>query len=259
MKRWTLFAALAVFFATTPRGATLWAAGCPTEPDWSYTGSNGPNNWNSLFPTQCGTGTRQCPFAIVTAGATRATLPKLTFHYKVADVVVLDYDDQVQFDHGAGNFITIGKTRYDLINVHEHTPSEHTLNGKQFPMEIHLVHQSSSTGQYAVVGVFVVAGKADQGVTPPSPSDPTNVDLKLTDLIPKRRNYVRFNGSLTTPGTATTPPRCEEGLLWTVMLTPISMSSDQIDAFKKAAEQCWGTSITNRPLQPSNGRFVLTP
>ncbi len=237
------------------------AGGCPTEPDWSYSGANGPAHWNTLFPYQCGTGTRQSPFAIDSKnGVTRAKLPKLVFHYNVADVTVLDHDDQVTLDHGAGNYITIGKTRYDLINVHEHTPSEYTLNGTQYPMEIHLVHQDLQSGALAVVGVFVVEGKPDRGVLEaPTSSEPSTVDLKLTDLIPHNRAYLRFNGSLTTPGTTTTPPRCAEGVLWTEMLTPIQMSADQISAFEDSAEACWGTRVTNRPVQPINNRFVLKP
>lgn len=258
-RRAVLVAAAAIILMSLPQ-ARVWAAGCPTEPDWSYTGSNGPDQWNALFPTQCGNGSRQSPFAIVTANVTRARLPKLTFHYKIADVTVLDHDDQIQFNHGAGNFITIGKARYDLINVHEHTPGEYTLDGQQFPMEIHLVHENMATGQIAVVGVLVTSGKADPGVIePPSSTDPSTVDLKLTDLIPKKKNYVRFNGSLTTPGSTTTPPRCAEGLLWTEMLTPISMSAEQIAAFEDSADACWGTRVTNRPLQPLNARFVLLP
>ncbi len=236
------------------------AGGCPTEPDWSYSGNDGPQYWNQLFPNQCGNGSRQSPFNIATVQFTRSLLPKLDFHYAEANVIYLDHDDQVQFDHGEGNYITIGGTRYDLINIHAHTPSEYTIDGQQFPMEIHFVHQNSVSGQLAVVGVMVALGKSDPGVIePPTPEDPALVDLKLTDLLPKRKNYVRFNGSLTTPGNTTTPPRCAEGVLWTEMLTPITMSADQIAAFEDSARACWGTSVTNRPLQPSNGRFLLIP
>ncbi|CAI8727701.1 carbonic anhydrase family protein [Methylococcus capsulatus] len=163
MVRRTIWAALAlicILSFSRPAGA----AGCPSEPDWSYSGANGPSNWNTLFPIQCGTGSRQSPFDIVTANVTKADLPKLSFHYNVADVLFLDHDDQVAFNHGNGNFIKIGKDRFDLINIHEHTPSEYTLNGQQFPMEIHLVHQNKQTGQLAVIGVFVVTGKENKGV-----------------------------------------------------------------------------------------------
>ncbi len=238
---------------------TLHAGGGPIEPDWSYgTGARGQANWNKLFRVLCGEGSQQSPFPIVTAGVTRAKLPKLTFHYKVADVVVLDYDDQVQFDHGAGNFITIGNTVYNLIEVHQHTPGEYTVNGQKFAMEFHLVHQNPTTRQLAVVGVLVNVGDPNPGIIEgPSPSDPTAVDLKLTDLLPRKRNYVRFNGSLTTPGNDPAATRCGESVLWTEMLTPITMSSSQIGEFEAAANACWGTSVTNRPVQPANNRFLL--
>jgi carbonic anhydrase len=247
---------LVAAFVARARSAS--AAGCPTEPDWSYTYPNGPQQWNQLFPYQCGQGSRQSPFNIVSGQFSRTLLPKLRFFYNVADVTYLDHDDQVQLDHGEGNYITIGGRRYDLINVHVHTPSEYTIDGQQFPMEIHFVHQDSVTGQLAVVGVMVAVGNADPGVIdPPSYDDPSLVDLKLTDLLPKRKNYVRFNGSLTTPGNTTALPRCAEGVLWTEMLAPISMSADQIAAFEDSARACWGTSVTNRSLQPINGRFLL--
>lgn len=250
---------LTILVMTLPAGAM--AAGCPSEPDWSYSGDNGPAFWSTLFPIMCGKGVLQSPFDIVTRGhsVSPAKLPKLTFHYSVAKVIFLDHDDQIVIDHGDGNFITIGNTEYELINVHVHTPSEYTTDGKQFPMEIHLVHQSSD-GLLAVVGVLVSSGKNDSGVLePPSEGDPSTVDLDLNKLIPRKKNYVRFVGSLTTPGGTTALPRCAEGVLWTEMLTPITMSQDQISAFEDSEEGCWGTRTTNRPVQPVNNRPVLKP
>ncbi len=237
------------------------ASGCPSEPDWSYSGPNGPAFWSTLFPIMCGKGVLQSPFDIVTRGHTvsPAKLPKLTFHYGVAQVTFLDHDDQIVIGHGQGNFIKIGNTEYELINIHVHTPSEYTKDGKQFPMEIHLVHQSPN-GLLAVVGVLVSSGKKDSGVLePPSEGDPSTVDLDLNNLIPNKKNYVRFVGSLTTPGNTTALPRCAEGVLWTEMLTPITMSQDQISAFEDSEEGCWGTRTTNRPVQPVNNRPILKP
>jgi carbonic anhydrase len=253
--------ALAIFLTILAMALTAdaMAAGCPSEPDWSYTGDNGPTFWNQLFPIMCGQGSLQSPFAIDTTkgNVISAKLPKLTFHYDVAHVIFLDHDDQIEVDHGQGNFITIGSTEYDLVNVHVHTPSEHTINGKQFPMEIQLVHQSAD-GMFAVVGVLVTPGKKNDGVIgTPSTVDPSTVELDMTKLIPKDKKYVQFTGSLTTPGSTTALPRCEEGPLWTVMLTPITMSQDQIAAFEDSEQGCWGTTITNRPLQPIGNRPVL--
>ena len=47
---------------------------------------------------------------------------------------------------------------YSLVQFHFHAPSEHTLNGRHYPMEMHLVHKSDS-GRLAVIGVFIEEGE----------------------------------------------------------------------------------------------------
>ena len=37
-------------------------------------------------------------------------------------------------------FLSWKGEKYSLQQFHFHTPSEHTINGIQFPMEMHLVH-----------------------------------------------------------------------------------------------------------------------
>ncbi len=232
------------------------AAGCPTEPGWNYT-DEGPSVWGTLFPVLCGVGVRQSPIDIVTRNVVRTNLPKLRFHYNVGDVVTLDHDDQTLHGHGAGNFITIGTTEYLLDNIHAHTPSEHTLNGQSFPLELHFVHVSEA-GQIAVVGVLVKAGKPDKGVIEgPSNADPSEVDFKLTDLIPENHARFTYDGSLTTPGPDPTTVGCPETVLWMVMRHPIQMSSDQIQAFQDSGFACWGTNVTARPVQPVNNRLIF--
>ena len=41
-----------------------------------------------------------------------------------------------------------------------YAPSEHTLNGKHYPVEVHFVHQAPD-GKLAVVGVFFEQGAAN--------------------------------------------------------------------------------------------------
>lgn len=170
-------------------------------------------------------------------------------------------------NHGAGNYITIGSQRFNLQDIHFHTPGEYTVNGSDpYPLEFHLVHFNADPKglpQVAVVGVFVNKGKADSGIIKlPSRDNPTKVNILLSGLLPPRfsRDYWRFAGSLTTPGTIPGgTKRCAEGLLWTVMKTPITMSADQIQSFKDSSISYWGTDVTNRPPQPDNGRDILSP
>ncbi len=244
--------------AFTVRATPVIAAGCPTEPqDWNYT-SFGPYLWNTNFPILCGLGTRQSPINIAAKSAVRAHLPRIKFHYNVADVVTLDHDDnQTLTGAQTGNFISIGGVQYFIYNIHAHTPGEHTVNGNSFPLELHFVHKSSA-GQVAVVGVLVKEGKANDGIIePPSAADPSTVDFKLTDLIPNNHRYWSYDGSLTTPGGDPTTLGCPEVVLWLVMTKPISMSAAQIQAFKDSSFACWDTENNARPIQPINNRFIF--
>lgn len=47
----------------------------------------------------------------------------------------------------SGNYYTrISGRVYELLQFHFHTPSEHTFDGKHYPMEAHLVHKDVLTG-----------------------------------------------------------------------------------------------------------------
>jgi carbonic anhydrase len=69
--------------------------------------------------------------------------------------------------------------------------------------------------------------------------------MNVTQMMPKERDYYRFNGSLTTPP-------CSEGVRWFVVKRPATASRSQIKQFSKAI----GVA-NNRPLQPANARPVL--
>ena len=56
-----------------------------------------------------------------------------------------------------GNTLRVGSSDFRLIQYHFHAPSEHTLDGQQFDLEAHLVHENAA-GQLAVVGVFMDIG-----------------------------------------------------------------------------------------------------
>ncbi len=43
---------------------------------------------------------------------------------------------------------------YYLLQYHIHAPSEHTVDGKNYEVEIHMVHKSYSDNSLAVVGIF---------------------------------------------------------------------------------------------------------
>jgi carbonic anhydrase len=69
--------------------------------------------------------------------------------------------------------------------------------------------------------------------------------LSVSQLLPKEREYYRFDGSLTTPP-------CSEGVRWFVVKKPATASKAQVEQFSKAV----GVA-NNRPIQPTNARAVL--
>jgi carbonic anhydrase len=64
-------------------------------------------------------------------------------------------------------------------------------------------------------------------------------------LLPANRTSYRYDGSLTTPP-------CSEGVKWIVMATPIQLDAAQVGTFRQII------SGNNRPVQPLNGRPVMT-
>jgi carbonic anhydrase len=69
--------------------------------------------------------------------------------------------------------------------------------------------------------------------------------FNVAQLLPARRDYYEFNGSLTTPP-------CTEGVRWLVIKKPVTASSHQVEAFSHLMHH-----PNNRPLQPVNARTVL--
>lgn len=51
----------------------------------------------------------------------------------------------------AGNIAYIDGRELELLQFHFHTPSEHAINGRRFPMEAHLVHKDKATGRKQVL------------------------------------------------------------------------------------------------------------
>jgi carbonic anhydrase len=63
-------------------------------------------------------------------------------------------------------------------------------------------------------------------------------------LLPKRRSYYRYEGSLTTPP-------CSETVDWMLLTDPIQVAEAEIAAFAKLY------AMNARPVQKANRRFVL--
>ncbi len=227
-------------------------AGQLAGPHWDYLGENGPQYWANLAPefALCSTGQNQSPIDIrrVYSGAE----PRIQFNYRPSKLHVVNNGHTIQVNTDPGSFIRIDDRTFELQQFHFHTPSEHTVNGQAYDMEIHFVHKSAE-GALAVVGVFMKRGAVNEGLQevwehlPGLPGEERSYQTVLVnaaDLLPSAQAYYLYSGSLTTPP-------CSEGVRWNVMLAPVEISDAQVASFKRLFP------LNARPVQPLRERFVI--
>lgn len=220
----------------------------PGAGHWTYDGDTGVAHWAELSGeySACSAG-QQSPVDL--SGGVIAQAGALQAAWKPMALKAKDTGHGVQVDADRGSSLRVGDHAYNMLQFHVHTPSEHTLDGQRFPMEIHFVHKDGH-GELAVVGVLVREGVANAALQPLvdelGPYKRTSAGSKVdpSRLLPPSRGSYRYHGSLTTPP-------CSEIVEWVVMDTPIQASAQQIAAFAKAHPN------NARPVQPLNRRIVL--
>ena len=228
--------------------ATALFSGCMADkhPHWVYQGEMGPENWGKVSAT-CAEGTQQSPINIVSKSATAiADANILEFHESTTATISHEVDNghaikiTPEDDHG----ISINGDHYKLLQFHFHGKSENTIDGKQFAMEAHLVHQNSK-GSLAVVAIMIEEGahnKALEAVI--GHINGGDLNIATADILPEdTEHYYHFMGSLTTPP-------CSESVAWYVLKAPISIDTAQLAAFRSHHADNF------RPVQPLNGRYL---
>jgi carbonic anhydrase len=220
---------------------------------WSYEGARGDAHWGDLDPAYatCKTGKAQSPIDIRATG--KADLPPIRFEYASAPLRYLinnGYTVRVNY-HDSSNVLVVGDKRYHMTQFHFHRPSEEYIQGKPYPMEVHMMHVASD-GEIVGVVVMLETGAANETVQrlwdhmPKVKGDEheiAGVAINPAGLLPPDLSSYRYTGSISAPP-------CNEGVRWIVLKTPVSVSPDQIRAFAALYPH------DVRPLQPLNGRVV---
>lgn len=228
----------------------------PAEPDyshvhWGYAGLGGPENWSKLKSgyALCSNGKRQSPIDI--RGGIKVDLEPIKFDYKPTEFRIIDNGHTVQVEVGEGNSITVMGRTYPLVQFHFHRPSEERVNGKTYDMVAHLVHKDYDNS-LAVIAVLMEKGMEHpviQSLWNHMPlevgmeSQPPGVVIDLNRLLPEKRDYYTYMGSLTTPP-------CTENVLWMVFKNPVPVSPEQIGIFSRLYPN------NARPVQPVNDRLI---
>jgi len=244
MKRLVFFIVIILFSS-----AGFLAAG--EDVHWDYDGDEGPEHWGMLADKyeMCVKGRNQSPIDLV--ADLNADLPELVFEYNnLGNLIEENTGHAIQENVKPGNDVIYMDRRFELKQFHFHSPSEHKVNGKSFPMEVHLVHQNDES-DYLVIGLIFKDGDHNK-IMDQLPSfrksrgeDPLSNPIDFNELITDSKDYFLYNGSLTTPP-------CTEGVRWIVMKQPIIASSEQIQHYYDLLG-----FDNNRPIQPNNSRIIL--
>jgi carbonic anhydrase len=248
--------ALLLGACSTSGPAPAKAAAAPHELHWAYESAGdaiGPAGWGSLAgDVVCATGTKQSPVALASSAAKPAP-DSLSFAYGPTPLRIKNNGHTQQVDVEPGRSIELNGVSYTLLQFHFHSPSEHTLDGKRFPLEMHLVHAGADGNPAVVVGVLFEEGAANAALAPffanlpktKGSAAPAGLTIDPAAILPASHSFLHYSGSLTTPP-------CSEGIRWFVLSTPVTVSAEQVKAYVAT-----GLDHTNRPLQPLGERAVL--
>uniref|UniRef100_A0A1D1YRF3 Carbonic anhydrase n=1 Tax=Anthurium amnicola TaxID=1678845 RepID=A0A1D1YRF3_9ARAE len=232
------------------------------EKDFSYVpgSANGPERWGDLHEEwgMCKNGTMQSPIDLTDkrVGVVPG-LGRLKRSYKPAKAKLKNRGHDIKLEWlGDAGSIHIDGTEYHLKQCHWHSPSEHSINGIRFAMEVHLVHQSSDN-KIAVLGIMYKRGRPETFLSPlmdPLKSIAGSTDLERevgvvdpTNIKLGSRKYYRYLGSLTTPP-------CDQGVVWSITRKVRTVSMEQVSLLREAVKD--HAEKNARPLQPNNQRAV---
>ena len=128
--------------------------------DWRYTDGAQPERWSQANPeyAACDAGMMQSPIELSEANA--MGMVKIATSYGLSNGTLRLGTHKVQVDTPAGQGMISGGKLFNLVQVHFHTPSEHAINGKRYPLTAHFVH-ATATGELGVLGVMFEEGDAN--------------------------------------------------------------------------------------------------
>ncbi|KAM7381734.1 hypothetical protein PAMA_012530 [Pampus argenteus] len=251
-----------------------------------------PSHWHLLPHSYCG-GERQSPIKIESQNAvTDERLDAFTFT-KFDNKHAIKYmtntghsvkcvlkEDMVEVSGGGLHY------DYSTLQFHFHwgTPShdsvgsEHAVDSKRYPMEMHIVNKRKdltleeavrTPNGLAVLGFFIEAADASKSSSGSEHQEmpwkkltnyllaiqniSSNVvvteEISIDDLLGNvdRTAYFRYNGSLTTP-------TCNEAVVWTVFKESVKVDQNLMMLFPNQTQY----HNVFRPMQSLHGRTVYT-
>jgi len=226
-----------------------------TAPDWSHSGENGPDHWGELSPAyaSCGVGRLQSPIALDGSSAVLGPCMPLRFRYRSSALYITNDGRALRLGYDRGSYLLVDGLSYELVELRFHVPAEHSIDGRMADAELQLIH-GNNRGDIAILSVPMVAGhRVNQilrRVLDHAPSAPgeqylgRNVGVNALFLIPGRKDYYAYRGSLTRPP-------CTEQVRWYVLRAPLEVDAGDLRRLAQLV------APNTRPLQPRGDRTIV--
>lgn len=223
-------------------------------PEWTYSGEQGPGHWSELNSTygRCSSGLRQSPVAIDTNAALFQPCVPLRFRYRSTSLKLVNDGKALRLGYDRGSYLVVDGLSYELVELRFHVPGEHRIDGRRPDAEIELIH-GNNRGDLAVVSVPVEAGhRVNQTLRRILDNAPDtagtnaygrNIGVNAVFLLPTRRGYYAYEGSLTRPP-------CDEGVHRYVLQEPLEVAAADLARLAQIV------GANARPLQPLGDRTI---
>ena len=199
---------------------------------WDYSGPAGPDSWNLLEDSYsaCGHNRKQSPLDIPPRQEIQ-NFPTID-PYGSINMTFEDTGRTWALSADEIRTVTVDGIVYQLKSVEFHTPSEHTVHGFSYPLEIQLYHESAN-GKQLAFAVFASKSKNafslgfDSVVTASNSSkNKQTIPISVGSFIPKSNRGWSYSGSKTTPP-------CQESVRWFVFADTVAFSGAQLAEFRK--------------------------
>lgn len=220
---------------------------------WSF---NDTKAWNKVDKWNCG-GAQQSPINVITDSVIQCkSLCDVEIIYKPSKCRVNFKNGLIRFKIDKGSYIVFKGVTYMLTEITVHTPSMHQIDGESYDAEIQLIHtiggddtsnddnidhDSSNSERGVIISCLFRKGHhhgdPERFITEvinslPSESInyykdiPTSNDWGGSLLLPKKKSFFMYNGSLPFPP-------CTEGYQVIVMEEIMNLGETTIDILSK--------------------------
>ena len=199
--------------------------------------------------TATGLASGQSPIDVTDWVASQEAAPRIAYGSDANRVERVHGLPIIHFNRGSE--LSLGHDRFRLLQLHWHTPAEHTIAAAEFDAELHFVHIGQHD-ELLVVGVVYRLGDSDEGLQriidqtlAAAEEDGAVPSLSAADHAPQSDGFYHYTGSLTAAPFS-------EPVQWYLARTTGTLSHRQFDQLQSL------TGGPNaRPLQDRNERTIL--